>query len=200
MTGMCRRKGIRRAQTLRNMGEDPSNASSRFEVTVLATVITLQRRSVMSVQYYDEHHGDHSPQRGGLNIDDFRLIWTNAVCLEPFCQLLPKGASVLDAGSGSGRDSLFFAQKGFQVTAIDASRSRGQPRLKLTTWLLRTTAYLKSSNGRHMLPGWRSVKRAVLPTVLIKLRKSKTPGTAGHHFRLRDQTRSVRAAGRYEIR
>ena len=38
-----------------------------------------------------------------------------------FLDLLPKGASILDAGCGSGRDSLAFKNLGYQVTAIDAS-------------------------------------------------------------------------------
>lgn len=40
---------------------------------------------------------------------------------EKFLSLLPKGASILDLGCGSGRDSLCFLQKGFQVTAVDGS-------------------------------------------------------------------------------
>ncbi len=39
----------------------------------------------------------------------------------PFLRLLPKGATILDAGCGSGRDSLAFKEMGYQVTAIDAS-------------------------------------------------------------------------------
>ena len=38
---------------------------------------------------------------------------------EKFLALLPKGAHILDLGCGSGRDSLFFLQQGFQVTAVD---------------------------------------------------------------------------------
>lgn len=38
-----------------------------------------------------------------------------------FLPLLPKNARVLDAGCGSGRDSKFFAQQGFNVTPLDAS-------------------------------------------------------------------------------
>ena len=38
-----------------------------------------------------------------------------------FLPLLPKGASILDLGCGSGRDSLFFKTHGYQVTAIDGS-------------------------------------------------------------------------------
>lgn len=40
---------------------------------------------------------------------------------EKFLSLLPKGARILDLGCGSGRDSLCFLQKGFQVTAVDGS-------------------------------------------------------------------------------
>jgi len=41
--------------------------------------------------------------------------------LTPFTDLLPDGARVLDAGCGSGRDTLFFRQQGFRVDAFDAS-------------------------------------------------------------------------------
>lgn len=35
----------------------------------------------------------------------------------------PKGLKVVDMGCGEGRDSIFLARKGFNVTAIDVSRS-----------------------------------------------------------------------------
>ena len=40
---------------------------------------------------------------------------------DPFLNLLPNNAHILDAGCGSGRDSLYFLQNGYKVTAIDAS-------------------------------------------------------------------------------
>ena len=40
---------------------------------------------------------------------------------DKFLRYLPAGATVLDAGCGSGRDSLFFLQKGYDVTMLDAS-------------------------------------------------------------------------------
>lgn len=36
-----------------------------------------------------------------------------------FAHLIPSGATVLDVACGGGRHSLFFAQRGCQVTAID---------------------------------------------------------------------------------
>ena len=38
-----------------------------------------------------------------------------------FISLLPAGGKVLDAGCGSGRDSKAFLDRGFEVTAFDAS-------------------------------------------------------------------------------
>lgn len=40
---------------------------------------------------------------------------------EPFLSRLPECASILDAGCGSGRDSLYFTRLGHHVTAVDAS-------------------------------------------------------------------------------
>lgn len=37
--------------------------------------------------------------------------------------LLPRGARVLDLGCGEGRDSVFFATQGFDVTGLDISRA-----------------------------------------------------------------------------
>ena len=43
-------------------------------------------------------------------------------CLyQAFLRSLPKGARILDAGSGSGRDSLAFLRQGYNVSAFDAS-------------------------------------------------------------------------------
>ena len=43
------------------------------------------------------------------------------VCQGKFIALLDKGAFILDAGCGSGRDSKYFLECGFQVQAMDAS-------------------------------------------------------------------------------
>lgn len=40
---------------------------------------------------------------------------------EPFLDFLPEQAKILDLGCGSGRDSLVFTNKGYQVDAIDTS-------------------------------------------------------------------------------
>lgn len=42
-------------------------------------------------------------------------------CRDKFLKYLSAGASILDAGCGSGRDSIAFKQLGYQITAMDAS-------------------------------------------------------------------------------
>ena len=44
-----------------------------------------------------------------------------AVIYAPFLAYMPPFASILDAGCGSGRDTLYFASRGYQVTAFDYS-------------------------------------------------------------------------------
>lgn len=40
------------------------------------------------------------------------------VLYTPFLTYMPTYASILDAGCGSGRDTLYFASRGYQVTAF----------------------------------------------------------------------------------
>ena len=46
---------------------------------------------------------------------DFKTIQEN------FTKRLPKGSHILDFGCGSGRDTKYFLEQGYQVTAIDGS-------------------------------------------------------------------------------
>lgn len=71
-----------------------------------------QHHSDQTVRYYDEHAATFS--QGSLNLDIGHLY-------AEFLPLLSPGGTILDAGCGSGRDSAFFKQKGFIVTAFDAS-------------------------------------------------------------------------------
>lgn len=42
---------------------------------------------------------------------------------EAFLAYLPAGGRILDAGCGSGRDTKYFAERGYKVTAFDASET-----------------------------------------------------------------------------
>ena len=57
-----------------------------------------------------------------LNAENFIENTQNVVMQQAqdrFLRLLDENASILDFGCGSGRDTRYFLDKGYQVTAID---------------------------------------------------------------------------------
>lgn len=66
-----------------------------------------------------------------------------------FEKYLAPGAAVLDAGCGSGRDSLHFMKAGYSVTAIDAS----QEMCDFASQLLRQQAEVFHRLMRALVPG-----------------------------------------------
>ena len=67
----------------------------------------------MSVEFYDQNAESFIQQTADV---DMRALY------DRFRRALPEGGSILDAGCGSGRDSLVFCQMGYQVVAFDASK------------------------------------------------------------------------------
>lgn len=65
-----------------------------------------------TIEYYNNHAAEYcaSTQYADMN-----------ACYGKFMKYLKAGGRILDAGCGSGRDSRYFLDKGFQVTAFDAS-------------------------------------------------------------------------------
>jgi SAM-dependent methyltransferase len=55
----------------------------------------------------------------------------------PFLELLSMGGKILDAGCGSGRDTKVFAERGYEVTAIDASEKMVEVTTQLSGKLAR---------------------------------------------------------------
>jgi SAM-dependent methyltransferase len=66
------------------------------------------------IEHYNENAEEFYRDTIDLDMDELYA---------PFLSLIPKGGRILDAGSGSGRDSLYFIHKGYDVTAIDASQA-----------------------------------------------------------------------------
>jgi len=72
-----------------------------------------------TLDYYQRNAKDFFSQT--INVDMQNVY-------QPFLEYLPKPhlanqQKILDVGCGSGRDSVFFANQGFQVVAIDGSKS-----------------------------------------------------------------------------
>ena len=99
----------------------------------------------------------------------------------PFLERLRPEAKVLDAGCGSGRDSLFFKSQGFKVTAFDASEEMvrlasqllGQPVLHMTFEDLNLP---DEYDGIWACASLLHVERTQLPAVIAELAKYLKPG------------------------
>jgi SAM-dependent methyltransferase len=91
-----------------------------------------------------------------------------------FLKYIKPSGTILDAGCGSGRDSLFFKNHGFHVTAFDASEEMVQRSSKLLGQPV-YRMYLEEVNFRHQFDGiWACasmlhVKRTNLEEVTRKL-------------------------------
>lgn len=76
-----------------------------------------------TIRYYDEHADEFV--RDSINADMESLYG-------PFLALLPEAGMILDAGCGSGRDSKAFLDRGYAVTAVDASEKMVEATTRLT--------------------------------------------------------------------
>lgn len=65
-----------------------------------------------TIQYYDQNATDFVENTRNV---DFHVIQ------DEFLGKLSKGAAILDLGCGSGRDTKYFLEHGYQVNAIDGS-------------------------------------------------------------------------------
>jgi len=63
-------------------------------------------------EYYNQYASVYFENTVNLDLSDI---------IRPFTSYLEEGASILDLGCGSGRDSLTFLDMGYDVTALDGS-------------------------------------------------------------------------------
>ena len=67
---------------------------------------------ISTTEYYERNARTYYDQTVNLDISSR---------YNPFLKLLPANGKILDAGCGSGRDSLFFKQQGYDVVSFDIS-------------------------------------------------------------------------------
>ena len=84
-----------------------------------------------TIDYYNINAEKFYNNTVGIELNDFYI---------KFLKYIPDGGKILDLGCGSGRDSLYFLQKGYDVTAVDASEKM----VKLSSELTKNkTLYLR---------------------------------------------------------
>ena len=110
--------------------ESPSTVG-RTSVTPHERYGEVDDAQASTISFYDDNARDFFQKTRDLDM---------GALYAPFLRLLPPGTHILDAGCGSGRDSLHFLNNGFAVTAFDASNEMarmaagliGQPVLRLS--------------------------------------------------------------------
>lgn len=122
----------------------------------------------MSIDFYNKHAQEFYGQT--LNQDMSALY-------EQFLSHIPKEGKILDAGCGSGRDSLYFIRNAYQVTAFDASIEM----VKLSSKLINQQVYhlsFESLEFTNQFDGiWACasllhIKREDIDNVLVRLAKA----------------------------
>ena len=103
-----------------------------------------------------------------------------SVIYQQFLPLIPEGGLILDAGCGSGRDSLHFKSQGYDTTAIDASAAL----CTLAGELLHQDVYClgfeditwqNQFNGVWACASLLHVPKQKLPSIMTRLAKSLKP-------------------------
>jgi SAM-dependent methyltransferase len=82
-----------------------------------------QHSEARTIRFYDDHTDEYVS--GTVDVDMESLY-------RPFLELVPEGGKILDAGCGSGRDTKALLDRGYQVTAIDASANMVEATTRLT--------------------------------------------------------------------
>ena len=76
-----------------------------------------------TIDYYNKHAEEFTASTFEVDMESL---------YQPFLVELQEGARILDVGCGSGRDTLAFKNKGYQVDAIDYSEELVKKATRLT--------------------------------------------------------------------
>ena len=74
--------------------------------------INFKGNTDKTIEWYDKNAVDYANQTRNLDMESVRNV---------FLENIPKGGTILEVGSGSGRDTKHFLDNGYKVTAVDKS-------------------------------------------------------------------------------
>lgn len=127
---------------------------------------------VDSTQYYNANVRDIRETAKGL---DLSFIY------DLFLPYLSKGATILDAGCGSGRDAKHFLEQGFNVVAFDGAPEMAKYASENTGIAVEHRMFTDISEVEEYDGIWTSasllhVRKQELPAILEKLYRALKPG------------------------
>ncbi|MBQ8814597.1 MAG: methyltransferase domain-containing protein [Lachnospiraceae bacterium] len=121
-----------------------------------------------TIKYYNQHAAEF--YAGTVSAD-------MSYCQDKFLAYLPAQGCILDAGCGSGRDSKYFMERGYEVEAFDASVELCKLATKTIGKEVRCMRFEELNVDSEFDGIWASasllhVSKADLPDVLQKMRRA----------------------------
>ena len=122
----------------------------------------------MTLDFYNQHAKEYFFQTVKADL---------SATYKKFLPLIKKEGLMLDVGCGSGRDSYYFKQNGYQIVAVDGSKELatqaslllGQPVLNQ---LFEDIQFNEEFDGVWACASLLHVSAKELPSILIKIRES----------------------------
>lgn len=151
-----------------------------------------QHFEASTIRHYNEHAEEFIADTVAVNMEPLYL---------PFLECIPQGGSILDAGCGSGRDTKAFQERGYEVTAIDASARMVEAASRLTSAPVRQMRFQEMDWDEEFDGVWACasvlhVPRSEIGDVLRRFVRALRPaGVAFLSFKRGDGERQV--AGRH---
>lgn len=124
-----------------------------------------------TLDYYNRNAESYAEQTQGADVTDLYVDFEE--CLNP-------GARILDLGCGSGRDSRYFAKKGYNVTPVDGSPEMCRVAAEYTGLPVRCLCfadldYYDEFDGIWACASLLHVPQNKLPTVMEKVERALKP-------------------------
>lgn len=149
-----------------------------------------------SIEYYEQNAEEYVAAT--LNVD-MSAIYTK------FLDYIPSGGSILDAGCGSGRDTKYFLDHGYKVTAIDGSAEMAARTYKLTGIKVRHQNFCEINDSNAFDGIWACasilhVSKAEMVSIINKLCSALTEGGTlylSYKYGENEETRSNRHFSNY---
>ena len=145
-----------------------------------------------TIAYYNEHAEDFAAYTFSVDMESL---------YQPFLENLSPTARILDLGCGSGRDSLAFKNKGYQVDAMDYSEALVKKATELTGIPVRQQSFYELEDVEIYDGIWACAsllhcERERLPEVIGRMLRSLKPsGVIYMSFKYGDSDREK--DGRY---
>lgn len=124
---------------------------------------TALNTSQLNIDYYNAHASYFSER--------FNKLVGVSHLREKFLSLLPENAHILDAGCGSGRDTKYFLDQEYQVTAFDAAEelvklAHNHTNHPISTMTFAEMTYKEEFDGIWAMASLLHIPQMALPKIL----------------------------------